>query len=186
VSLTEWGLDTDVVRLERDLFGVSERHVDAFQRSFGRRLQELGSRALTDFFSLLLGQIGFVDIRPIKRAGAHNQEVHLAAVARSPAGDVPTAIIVRRDGRDIGRERIIELRGALHHYSGAHAGLLATTGQVLSGAREEARAPSAAPVALLDGLSLAKLATQHGLGVNWIELRVPTLDLELFEALKNG
>jgi HB1/ASXL restriction endonuclease-like protein with HTH domain/restriction endonuclease len=186
VSLTEWGLDSDVVRLERDLFGVSERHIEAFQRSFGRRLQELGSRALTDFFSLLLGQIGFVEIRPVKRAGAHNQEVHLAAVARSPAGDIPTAIIVRRDGRDIGRERIIELRGALHHYGGAHAGLLATTGQVLSGAREEARAQNAAPVALLDGLSLAKLATQHGLGVNWIELRVPTLDLELFEALKNG
>jgi restriction endonuclease Mrr len=99
---------------------------------------------------------------------------------------VPTAIIVRRDGRDIGRERIIELRGALHHYGAAHAGLLATTGQVLSGAREEARAQNAAPVALLDGLALAKLATQHGLGVNWIELRVPTLDLELFEALKNG
>jgi restriction endonuclease Mrr len=186
VSLTEWGLDNDVARLERELFGLSERHVEAVQRSFARRLQELGPRALTDLLSLLLGQIGFSEIRAVKRPGAHNQEVHLAAIARSPAGDVPTAIVVRRDGRDIGRERIIELRGALHHYGSASAGLLATTGQVLSGAREEARAPHAAPVALLDGLSLAKLATQHGVGVNWVELRVPTLDLELFETLKNG
>lgn len=186
VSLTEWGLEPEVARAERDLFAAAERHTEAFQKAFGRRLQELGPRALTDFFTLLLGQIGFVDVRPVKRAGAHSQEVHLAAIARSPAGDVPTAIIVRRDGRDIGRERIIELRGALHHYGAAHAGLLATTGQVLSGAREEAKAPNAAPVALLDGHSIAKLATQHGLGVNWLELRVPTLDFELFESLKSS
>ena len=77
--------------------------------------------------------------QPVRRQGAHNQEMHFAAIARSPAGDIPTAIIVRRDGRDIGRERVIDLRGALHHYNDARAGLLATTGQVMSGAREEAR-----------------------------------------------
>ena len=50
---------------------------------------------------------------------------------------------MRRDGREVGRERVTELRGALHHYGPAQAGMIITTGQVLSGAREEALAPGA-------------------------------------------
>ncbi len=183
VSATDWGLDPEVVRLEKELTSLAARHREAFARSFGERLQALQPRAVGDFFTLLLSQIGFEDIQPVRRQGAHNQEIHFSALARSPTGDLPTAIIVRRDGRDIGRERVIDLRGALHHYNGAQAGLLATTGQVMSGAREEARVPNAAPVNLLDGPTLAKLSAQHGVGVAWQELRLPTVDAELFDSL---
>lgn len=183
VSATDWGLDPEVVRLEKELTTLAARHREAFARSFGERLQALQPRAVGDFFTLLLSQIGFEDIQPVRRQGAHNQEIHFSALARSPTGDLPTAIIVRRDGRDIGRERVIDLRGALHHYNGAQAGLLATTGQVMSGAREEARVPNAAPVNLLDGPALAKLSAQHGVGVAWQELRLPTVDAELFDSL---
>lgn len=183
ITATDWGLDPEVVRLEKELFSAAARHREAFQRSFGERLQSLSPRAMADFFALLLSQIGFEDIEPVRRQGAHVQELHFSALARSATGELPTAIIIRRDGRDIGRERVIDLRGALHHYNGAQAGLLATTGQVMSGAREEARVPNAAPVNLLDGLALAKLSSQHGVGVGWSELRVPTVDVDLFESL---
>lgn len=183
VACTDWGMDAEVLRLEKELMAAAARHRDAFQRSFGERLQSLPPRAFGDFFTLLLSQLGFENVEPVKRQGIHNQELHLAAVARSATGDVPTAIIVRRDGRDIGRERVIDLRGALHHYGGAMAGLLATTGQVMSGAREEARVPNAAPVTLLDGAALAKLAIQYGVGVASTELRVPMFDVELLDSL---
>jgi hypothetical protein len=183
VSATDWGMDPEVVRLEKELLSAATRHREAFQRSFCERLQGLQPRAMGDFCSLLLSQIGFEEIEPVRRQGAHNQELHFSAVARSATGDLPTAIIIRRDGRDIGRERVIDLRGALHHYNGAQAGLLATTGQVMSGARDEARVPNAAPVNLLDGAGLAKLSTQHGIGVAWSELRVPMVDIELLDSL---
>jgi hypothetical protein len=183
ISATDWGLDPEVVRLEKELFNVAAKHRDAFQRSFGERLQGLQPRAMGDFCALLLSQIGFEEIEPVRRQGAQNQELHFSAVARSATGELPTAIIIRRDGRDIGRERVIDLRGALHHYKAAQAGLLITTGQVMSGAREEARVPNAAPVNLLDGPALAKLSAQHGVGVAWSEVRVPTVDVDLFDSL---
>jgi restriction endonuclease Mrr len=183
VSNTDWGLDPELVRLEKELLAAAARHREAFQRGFSERLQSLPPRALGDFFSLLLLQIGFDEIQPVRRQGAHNQELHLSAVARAASGDIPTAIIIRRDGRDIGRERVIDLRGALHHYAGAQAGLLVTTGQVLSGAREEAGVPNAAPVTLFDGAAIAKLSAQHGVGVAWSEVRLPMVDVELLESL---
>ena len=183
VSSTDWGLDPEVVRLEKEIHGLASRYKEAFARSFGERLQGLPPRAMGDFFSLVLSQMGFEDIQPVRRQGAHNQEMHFSAVARSATGEIPTAIIVRRDGRDIGRERVIDLRGALHHYADAQAGLLATTGQVMSGAREEARVPNAAPVTLLDGAAVARIAAQNGAGVVFQELRLPTVDAELFDSL---
>jgi restriction endonuclease Mrr len=183
VSATDWGLDPEVVRLEKEIGSLTARYKEAFQRSFGERLQALPPRALGEFFTLLLSQMGFEEVEPLRRQGAHNQEMHFAAIARSATGDIPTAIIVRRDGRDIGRERVIDLRGALHHYNDAQAGVLATTGQVMSGAREEARVPNAAPINLLDGAALAKIAAQQGVGVAFQDLRLPTVDVELFDSL---
>lgn len=93
---------------------------------------------------------------------------------------------MRRDGREIGRERVTELRGALHHYGPAAAGWLVTTGQVLSGAREEAAATGAAPVTLVDGIGLARLCEEQGVAVLQTRLTLPVPDVELFEALRGS
>jgi restriction endonuclease Mrr len=84
----------------------------------------------------------------------------------------------------VGRERVTELRGALHHYGPALAGLIMTTGQVLSGAREEAAAPGASPVQVIDGLGLAKLCEEHEIGLVSSKLSLPHPDLDLLEALR--
>jgi restriction endonuclease Mrr len=99
---------------------------------------------------------------------------------------VPTAIVVRRDGRDVGREQVTELRGSLHHFGPAFAGFIVTTGQVLSGAREEAAAPGASPVRLIDGATFARLCEEHGIAVTRTALSLPLPDAELFESLRNG
>ena len=129
---------------------------------------------------------GYTELTPLRRPGLHGAELHLSAKARGPHGELRTGIVVRRDGREIGRERVTELRGALHHYGPANAGLLVTTGQALSGAREEASAPGAAPVAVLDGMALARLCDEHSVGVAPLTLRLPLPDGELFDGLRAG
>ena len=59
-----------------------------------------------------------------------------------------------------------------------------TTGQVLSGAREEASASSAAPVALYDGIAICKLLEDIDVGVVRTRFAVAIPDLELLETLR--
>jgi restriction endonuclease Mrr len=61
---------------------------------------------------------------------------------------------------------------------------LVTTGQVLSGAREEASLSGAAPITLVDGAKLARLCEERGVGVLRTQVAVPTVDANFFEALR--
>jgi restriction endonuclease Mrr len=56
----------------------------------------------------------------------------------------------------------------------------------LSGAREEAASPTAAPVRLFDGAQLARVCEEHGVGVVNTRVTLPTVDGDLFESLRNG
>jgi len=184
IGLTEWQLDGELARLERDLLQTAERYREVLRRSFARSLQDLSHRGLGDLLTLVLERMGFSELSQVRRPGLHGAELHLSGKARGPSGDVRTAVVIRRDGREVGRERVTELRGALHHYGPALAGLIMTTGQVLSGAREEAAAPGASPVSVIDGLGLAKLCEEHEIGLIATKLSLPHLDLDLLEALR--
>ena len=184
IGLTEWQLDGELARLERDLLATAERYREVLRRSFARSLQDLSHRGLGELLTLVLERIGFSELAQVRRPGLHGAELHLSGKARGPSGDVRTAVVIRRDGREVGRERVTELRGALHHYGPALAGLIVTTGQVLSGAREEAAAPGASPVAVIDGLGLAKLCEEHEIGLVATQLSLPHPDLDLLDALR--
>ncbi|HYP97821.1 MAG TPA: HTH domain-containing protein [Polyangiaceae bacterium] len=184
IGLTEWQLDAELSRLERDLLQTAERYREVLRRSFARSLQDLSHRGLGDLLTLVLERMGFSELSQVRRPGLHGAELHLSGKARGPSGDVRTAVVIRRDGREVGRERVTELRGALHHYGPALAGLIVTTGQVLSGAREEAAAPGASPVQVIDGLGLAKLCEEHEIGLVSTKLSLPHPDLDLLDALR--
>lgn len=186
LALTEWSLDQELLKLEREIELLTERYREAGRRAVLRALQELPQRALGELVMLLFERIGFAELTTVRRPGAHGAELHLSGKLRGAAGEIRTAIVVRRDGREIGRERVTELRGALHHYGPAAAGWLVTTGQVLSGAREEAAAPGAAPVTVLDGMGIAKLCEEHGVGVVSTRIELPLPDLDLFDGLRAG
>lgn len=186
VALTDWAMDGELGRLEREINALSDRFREASRRTLLRRVQDLAPRAMTEIVFLLLERIGMVDVQVVRRPGAPSSELHISGIAKSPAGSVPTAVVVRRDGREVGRERVTELRGALHHYGPANAGWLITTGQVLSGAREEAAAHGAAPITLLDGLGFARLCEEQGVGVMETKVCLPIVDIDLFEALRGG
>ena len=59
-----------------------------------------------------------------------------------------------------------------------------TTGQVLSGAREESGAPGAPPVALYDGIALCKLLEDIDVAVVKTRFSIAIADVELLEALR--
>jgi restriction endonuclease Mrr len=183
IALTDWALSSDLVRLELDAIAAIERYREAARRSMLRKLQELPGHALIELVLLGLERIGMTNIRTVRRAGAPGGEAHFSAVHRTGSDEIRTAVVVRKDGREIGRERVSDLRGALHHYGPASAGWLLTTGQVLSGAREESGAP-AAPIALFDGIAVCKLLEDNDVGVVRTRMTTAIPDLELFESLR--
>lgn len=183
IALTDWTLSSDLVRLELDAISAVERYREAARRTMLRKLQELPGHALIELVLLGLERVGMTNIRTVRRAGAPGGEAHFAALHRNGTDEIRTAIVVRKDGREVGRERVSDLRGALHHYGPASAGWLITTGQVLSGAREEAGAP-AAPIALFDGISLCRLLEDNDVGVIRTRLTTAIPDLELYETLR--
>ena len=186
VGLTEWAMDGELLRIEKDLEQLVARHREASRKLLARKISDLPQRALSELIITLLERVGVSGLSPVKRTGVPNSELHLSGVTVGAGAGVPTAIVVRRDGREIGRERVLELRGALHHYGPAAVGMLITTGQALSGAREEAQASGAAPVTLVDGVTLAKWCESHGVGVTNHVVRLGVPDLELFDALRSG
>ncbi len=184
VALTDWSMSPDLVRLEQEAMAAVERFREASRRTMLRKLQELPGHAFVELVLLGLERAGMTNVRTVRRAGSPGGESHFSATHKNGADEIRTALVVRRDGREIGRERVSDIRGALHHYGPAQAGWLLTTGQVLSGAREEASAPNAAPVALFDGMSLARLLEESDVGVVRTRLVTAIPDLELFETLR--
>ncbi|HQY64471.1 MAG: restriction endonuclease [Myxococcales bacterium] len=184
VALTDWALSPELVRLEQEALAAVERYREAARRAMLRKLQELPGHAFVELALLALERSGMTNLRTIRRAGAPGGESHFAATHKNGADEIRTAIVVRRDGREIGRERVTDLRGALHHYGPAQAGWLVTTGQVLSGARDEAAAPNAAPVALFDGVALVRLLEESDVAVIRTKHVTAIPDLELLEMLR--
>jgi restriction endonuclease Mrr len=184
LALTEWQMDPELLRIEREMTTLADRYRDVSRRSLLRMLQDLPQRGLGELVVLLLEHCGFTELASVRRQGSHGAEMHFSGKLKSASGEVRTAIVVRRDGREVGRERVTELRGALHHYGPAHSGWILTTGQVLSGAREEANSPGAAPVAVLDGIGMAELCERYSVGVAKHALSLPLPDFDVLEGLR--
>ncbi len=184
VAPTDWILGQELQRFEMEAAQALDRYREAARRVFLRRVQELPGHAFAELALLALERAGMGQLRGVRRAGASGGEAHFSAIHRTGSDEIRTAIVIRKDGREIGRERVSDLRGALHHYGPATAGWLVTTGQVLSGAREEAATPSAAPVALFDGLAFCKLLEDNGVAVLRTKQVVAIPDLELLETLR--
>jgi restriction endonuclease Mrr len=186
LALSDWSLDNEMLRLEKELQQCADRYREHVRKNLLRRLQELPQRSVGELILVLLERVGYTDLQPVRRQGTHGAELHLSAKLVLPHCECRAALVVRRDGREIGRERVTELRGALHHYGGAQLGCLVTAGQALSGARDEASAPNATPINLIDGLALVRICEQEGIGVSQMAINLPLPDVELFDSLRMG
>jgi hypothetical protein len=184
VALTDWSLGGELPRLEQEVVAAVDRYREASRRAMLRKLQELPGHAFIELVLVALERVGMTNVKAVRRAGSPGGEAHFAALHKTGGDAIPTALVVRKDGREIGRERVTDLRGALHHYGPASAGWLMTTGQCLSGAREEAAAPGAPPVALYDGIAICKLLEDIDVGVVRTRFAIAIPDLELLETLR--
>ncbi len=184
VALTDWLLGGELSRLEAEAHAAVERYREASRRALLRKLQELPGHALVELVLLSLERAGMGQIRAVRRSGMPAGEAHFSAVQRTSYGEVKTAIVIRRDGREIGRERVSDLRGSLHHYGPAAVGWMMTTGQVLSGAREECATPNAAPISLCDGIGFARLCEENEVAVVRARMPIALPDVDLLEALR--
>jgi hypothetical protein len=196
VGLTDWLLDGELARAERELLQSLNRYRDAARKAFMRKASELPGYAYVELCATVLEKVGVTKIQQVKFPGASGAEVHLAGVLYTPTGILPSAvaageglplaIVIRKDGRDLGRERVTELRGAAHHYNHAKMGWIFSTGQVLSGAREECQSDGVLPVSLIDAAALAQLCDEHGIGVIRATFPVGIPDVDLFEGLRSS
>jgi hypothetical protein len=184
VALTDWLLAGDLARLEQEALAAVERYREGARRAFARKLGELPGHAFVEVCVLALERIGMGQLRAVRRAGSPGGETHFSGVLRAAGDEVKAAIVIRRDGREVGRERVTELRGSLHHYGPAAVGWILTAGQMLSGAREEAGIAGTAPVALFDGLAVARLCEDNDVGVLRARMPIAIPDVDFLEALR--
>jgi hypothetical protein len=184
VALTDWLLSGDLARLEQEALAAVERYRDGARRAFARKLGELPGHAFVEICVLALERIGVSQLRAVRRPGAPGGETHFSGILRAAADELKVAIVIRRDGREVGRERVTELRGSLHHYGPATVGWIFTAGQMLSGAREEAAIPGTPPIALYDGLAVARLCEDNDVAVIRARLPIAIPDIDLLEALR--
>jgi restriction endonuclease Mrr len=195
IGLTQWLMRNDLARLERDALQALAKYSEAARRAVASKISELPGHAFVEFSLLILERMGVGDLKTAKFPGASGAEVHFSGVLHVPGsasgepighGDgLPLGIVIRKDGRDIGRERVTELRGSVHHYESAAMGWILSAGQILSGAREEAKGQGTLPVSLLDAAALAQLCEEHGVGVVRATHPICVPDVDLFEALRS-
>jgi hypothetical protein len=182
VSLSEWLLPKTLVRAEQDLLASAERHQSELRRALIQKLSELPTAGFAELLATWLNAEGVTALRAVRRPGSSGSELHFAGTRKIGSEEVRLAIVVQRGGRDIDREAVTDVRGALHHYGQATSGWLVTTGRIMSGAREEAAA-QAAPCALFDGLALATAMERLGIAVRRYVIAHQELDYDLLEAL---
>lgn len=196
VGLTDWLLDNELSRYERELMQALGRYREASRKAFARKASELPGHAFVELCMMVLERSRVQQIRPVKFPGASGAEAHFSGVLHTPASAVAgkigegqgirLGVVIRKDGRDLGRERVTELRGSVHHYDGATAGWLFTSGQILSGAREEAGLDHTMPVTMLDGGAIARLCDELGVAVLRSAHPISLPDVDLFEALRSS
>jgi hypothetical protein len=184
VALTDWSLPQEAIRFEAEAARAADRQREQVRQTFLRRVRELPAAGFAELLATWLNAEGVVALRAVRRPGAQPGELHLAGTLRRGHEETRLAVVARRDGREITRERVMELRGALHHYGGASAAWMVTLGQVLSGAREEAAVPGVAPVACFDGVGLARAMERAGVGLVRHFVPLTALDLDLLESLR--
>ena len=167
VGLNRWtgaGLGTQI-----------EQHNAAVRKQLHGRLHLMKPDEFEVLVGSLLGRLGFVEVTVTSKSGDGGIDVRGTLVV----GDVirtRMAVQVKRWKQNVQKPTVQQVRGSL----GAHdQGLIITTSDFSSGAKEEAERSDAIPVALMSGDQLVALLVEHGIGIH-------RSSYELIELSTNG
>jgi hypothetical protein len=181
-ALAEREISTEIIQLENGVVDATRRLSRIAEKQMLKKIRGLSLSALVRLVVTFLRRTGFSTMRAVDRGGGDS--FHLSMQDRRRDGRFRTAVVVRRDAPDspVGEAEVTAVRGALHHYDSTSAMIL-TTGEISDVARREAEVPNLAPVALVDGESLAREIVEAGVGVRARRVSLPTFDEEFFGAL---
>lgn len=182
LSLAEWQLPKSLSRAEQDMLSSAERYASEVRRALIQKLSELPTAGFAELLATWLNAEGVTALRAVRRPGSSGSELHFAGTRKTGSEELRLAIVVQRNGRDIDREAVIDVRGALHHYGQAQAAWVVTLGRITSGAREEAGAQASA-CALFDGNALAAAMERLGIAMRRNVIAHHEIDYDLLEAL---
>ncbi len=186
VALTDWYLSRDAVYRERDAIRAAERQRFEVRRAFLRKIGDLPPAGFAELIATWLSAEGVGSLRGVRRPTSSAQEMHFAGVLRRGHEETRVAILVLRDpnARELAKERVIEMRGSLHHYGSASITWIVTLGVVPRTTRDEAQVPGTTPVAIWDGQGLAEAMEARRVGLVPVELPISSIDLDLLDALR--
>jgi len=123
-----------------------------------RRLRECDGPTIEYLLARLLEKTGLTEVKVAKRG---RESVVFTGRRRMGLADVRHAIRVLRNGADVGRRDVTEVRRDLGHY-GAQIGVLVTSGEAQREARAEATVAGQMPVLLLAGEAFAEAFADAG------------------------
>ncbi len=169
--------DLHRTRIKNKGSSVKSNPTDAWEESLLERLLKMKPQGFEHLTGALLEAAGFHDVTVTK--GSSDGGVDAFAEYR-PQGLISfrTAVQCQRWTGGVGPDRVQAFQGAS---SGkADRGILITTGHFTKSAQEQAKAAGAFPVDLIDGMRLAELLKEYGLGVRTTTVELVTLDETYF------
>jgi restriction system protein len=154
VGLSRW--------TKRGLISEITQHNKKVREALHKQLLEMKWTEFEELIAGLLAEIGFEDIEVRSQGGDGGIDVRGTLVV---GGVIRTqmAIQAKRWKHNVQSPIVQQVRGSL----GAHEhGLIITTSDFSTGAREEANRHAATPVALMNGEQLVMLLVEYGIGVS--------------------
>ena len=153
VGLSEW-LPSGIIR-------EIEAHNAGVRREMRKHLLEMPSADFEALVGELFAKLGLEEVATTKSSGDAGIEVRGTLVA----GDlirVQMAVQVKRWRNNVQANVVRSIRGSLRAHE---RGAIVTTSDFSPGARAEAAAADAAPIALLNGKELVNLLVSRGIGI---------------------
>ncbi len=145
-------------------------------------LYKMPPRAFELLVGDLLSEAGYEDVEVTARSGDEGIDVRARLTAGGIA-DVNAAIQVKRyNKKNVQAPTIRELRGSLDP---DEIGVVITTSDFSSGAKEEAQKVSRTPIKLISGADLVELLVQHSVGVNHRQLEVLELSAKVMDLVSD-
>ena len=138
-----------------------EQYNQKVRKTYRDRLLAMDPKEFEELISLLLADMGFVDVE----VGKYHSDGGIDVRGELTVGDVvrlKLAVQVKRWKRNVQAPVVRDVRGSL----GVHEqGLIITTSDFGTGAKEEAAQADKSPIALMNGEQLVLLLIEHGIGV---------------------
>lgn len=156
---------------------VDESEPEDWRQTVREQLLTMSPDAFERLAGRLLESAGFDEVQVTGQAG--DGGIDAVGVYR-PSGLISfrTSVQCKRWQGSVGSDRVQAFQGASMPKS--DRGIIITTGTFTTEAKRQAQAPGAFPVDLIDGVQLAELLKQYGLGVRTTTVELVTVDQGFF------